>query len=46
MWSSISLALGKEEAQENLDAVTDLMSANQITTAKNRADQWLAEHGW
>ena len=46
MWSSISLALGKEEAQENIDAVSNLMSASQITTAKNRADQWLAEHGW
>ena len=46
MWSSISLALGREEAQENLDAVSDLMSAGQITTAQNRTDQWLAERGW
>ena len=46
MWSNISLALGKEDARENLDAASSLMSASQITTAKNRADQWLTERGW
>ena len=30
MWSNISLTMGREEAQENLDTVVELLNADQI----------------
>jgi hypothetical protein len=46
MWSNISLAMGREEAQENLDTVAEQLSADQIADAENQVLEWLAQRGW
>ena len=46
MWSNISLAMGREEAQENLDTVAEQLSADQIADAENQALEWLTQRGW
>ena len=46
MWSNISLTMGREEAQENLDTVVELLNADQIADAESQALEWLAQRGW
>ena len=46
MWSNISLAMGREEAQVNLDIVAEQLSADQIADAESQALEWLAQRGW